>query len=117
MKSVLIGLTAATIVAGTSAAASAEPNEAVPRLDHVFVLVLENHNSFTSFGANGILDNPQALHIQALAKKYNFAANYNAVWHPSLPNYVAMIARRLDRHRCGGDGPYLSGRQHRRHQR
>jgi len=56
------------------------------------VLVLENHNSFTSFGANGILDNPQALHIQALARKYNFAANYNAVWHPSLPNYVAMIA-------------------------
>lgn len=54
MKSVLTGLTAATIVAGTSAVASAEPNEAVPRLDHVFVLVLENHNSFTSFGANGI---------------------------------------------------------------
>ena len=92
MKSLLIGLSAATMVAGTSAAAAAEPNEAVPRLDHVFVIVLENHNSFTSFGANGILDNPQAPHIQALAKKYNFAANYNAVWHPSLPNYVAMIA-------------------------
>jgi hypothetical protein len=92
MKSVLIGLTAATLIAGTSVAASAEPNEAVPRLDHVFVLVLENHNSFTSFGANGILDNPQAPHIQALARKYNFAANYNAVWHPSLPNYIAMIA-------------------------
>src|SRR6202008_669589 len=91
MKSLLIGLTAATAVAATSPAALAETRDAVPALDHVFVIVLENHNSFTSFGANGILDNPQAPHIQALAKKYNFAANYNAVWHPSLPNYVAMI--------------------------
>jgi len=30
----------------------------VPRLDHVFVIVLENHNSFTSFGSNGIIGNP-----------------------------------------------------------
>jgi hypothetical protein len=66
--------------------------DGVPRLDHVFVIVLENHNSFTSFGSNGILDNPQAPQIQALAKKYNVAPNYHGVWHPSLPNYVAMIA-------------------------
>jgi hypothetical protein len=55
------------------------------------VIVLENHNSFSSFGSNGILDNPQDPNIQALAKKYNVATNYNAVWHPSLPKYVAMI--------------------------
>jgi hypothetical protein len=35
-------------------------SSAVPKLDHVFVIVLENHNSFTSFGSIGILDNPQA---------------------------------------------------------
>ena len=29
--------------------------DGVPRLDHVFVIVLENHNSFTSFGSNGII--------------------------------------------------------------
>jgi hypothetical protein len=29
--------------------------DGVPRLDHVFVIVLENHNSFTSFGSNGIM--------------------------------------------------------------
>jgi hypothetical protein len=63
----------------------------VPALDHVFVLVLENHNAVTSFGSPGILDNPAAPHIAALAKQYNFASNYNGVWHPSLPNYVAMI--------------------------
>jgi len=94
MRKYLLGLTATALVAGTSSAALAsesESGEGVPQLDHVFVLVLENHNSFTSFGSIGILDNPNAPHIQALAKKYNFASNYNAVWHPSLPNYVAMI--------------------------
>jgi len=63
----------------------------VPALDHVFVLVLENHNAFTSFGSDGIIGNPSAPHITELSKKYNFATNYNGVWHPSLPNYIAMI--------------------------
>jgi hypothetical protein len=63
----------------------------VPRLDHVFVIVLENHNSFTSFGSNGIIGNPQAPNITGLWNKYNVATDYNGVWHPSLPNYVAMI--------------------------
>ncbi|HEX8837101.1 MAG TPA: alkaline phosphatase family protein [Candidatus Acidoferrum sp.] len=65
--------------------------DGVPRLDHAFVIVLENHNSFTSFGSNGIIGNPQAPNITALWNKYNVATNYNAVWHPSLPNYVSMI--------------------------
>src|SRR6516162_44846 len=65
--------------------------DGVPRLDHVFVIVLENHNSFDSFGSKGIIGNPQAPNITALWNKYNVATNYNAVWHPSLPNYVAMI--------------------------
>src|SRR6516162_7242117 len=93
MRRYFLGLTAMAALAGTSSAAWAgdDSREGVPNLDHVFVIVLENHNSFTSFGSIGILDNPNAPHIQALAKKYNFASNYNAVWHPSLPNYVAMI--------------------------
>jgi len=65
--------------------------DGVPRLDHVFVIVLENHNSFTSFGSNGIIGNPQAPNITALWNKYSVATNYNGVWHPSLPNYLAMI--------------------------
>jgi phosphatidylinositol-3-phosphatase len=92
MRNLLIGLTAASALLGAPGAALADDGrEGVPDLDHVFVLVLENHNSFTSFGSAGILDNPNAPHIQALAKEYNYAANYNAVWHPSLPNYVSMI--------------------------
>ena len=69
----------------------------VPRLDHVFVIVLENHNSFTSFGSIGILDNPQAPQIQALADTYNVAPNYHAVWHPSLPKLSRDDYGRLDR--------------------
>ncbi len=57
----------------------------------MFVIVSANHNSFTSFGSNGIIGNPQAPNITALWNKYNVATNYNGVWHPSLPNYLAMI--------------------------
>src|SRR5215472_4109815 len=78
--------------AGMSGAQALADDEQVPRLDHAFVIVLENHNSFTSFGSIGILDNPQAPNIQALAQTFNVAPNYHGVWHPSLPNYIAMIA-------------------------
>src|SRR6202163_5131560 len=91
MRNYLIGITAAVVLGASSAGLGAGGREGVPGLDHVFVIVLENHNSFTSFGANAILDNPKAPHIQALARTYNFAANYNGAWHPSLPNYLAMI--------------------------
>jgi phosphatidylinositol-3-phosphatase len=95
MRKHLLGVAVAIALAVGMPAARAQEEkhekDRVPKLDHVFVIVLENHNSFTSFGSNGILDNPQAPNIQAFAKKYNVATNYNGVWHPSLPNYVAMI--------------------------
>jgi phosphatidylinositol-3-phosphatase len=90
MHKYLLALSATMALAAGQAPAD-EHDGGVPALDHVFVLVLENHNAFTSFGSPGILDNPAAPHISALAKQYNFASNYNGVWHPSLPNYLAMI--------------------------
>src|SRR5262249_31311610 len=90
MKTSLAVLMALALLVGARAA-QARGDKDVPELDHVFVIVLENHNSFTSFGSIGILDNPQAPKITALAQTYNFAPNYHGVWHPSLPNYVAMI--------------------------
>jgi hypothetical protein len=59
--------------------------DGVPALDHVFVIVLENHN------ITDILGNPNAPHLTDLAKTYNVATNFHGVWHPSLPNYLAMI--------------------------
>jgi hypothetical protein len=105
MRILKIGLAVTLTLAAGIPAARAQNNQGgnnnnqgsdfqdgVPRLDHVFVIVLENHNAFTSFGSRGILDpTAPAPNIQALAKKYNYASNYNGVWHPSLPNYVAMI--------------------------
>ena len=95
MKKYLFGLTVSFALTLGVPAALAQNNQGqqggVPRLDHVFVIVLENHNSFTSFGSNGIIGNPQAPNITALWNKYSVATNYNGVWHPSLPNYVAMI--------------------------
>jgi hypothetical protein len=97
MRTKLLGLAITLgLVVGMPAARAQNQNnqghqDGVPRLDHVFVIVLENHNSFNSFGSNGIIGNPQAPKITALWNKYNVATNYNGVWHPSLPNYVAMI--------------------------
>src|SRR5215472_4245117 len=85
MKTFVFGLVFTLALAVGIPVAQAQNNQGnqntqdgVPRLDHVFVIVLENHNSFTSFGSIGILDNPQA-------------PNNTALWHPSLPNYIAMI--------------------------
>jgi len=94
MRLHLFGLAVLALAVGVPAA-RAQNNQGnqdgVPRLDHVFVIVLENHNSFDSFNSKGIIGNPQAPNITALWNKYNIATNYNGVWHPSLPNYLAMI--------------------------
>ena len=82
---------AAALASGAALAGGGDDGGGVPALDHVLVIVLENHNAFSSFGSAGIIGNPNAPHITELSKKYNFASNYNGVWHPSLPNYVAMI--------------------------
>jgi phosphatidylinositol-3-phosphatase len=89
----LLGLAAAVAVCSVAVAdeKGARKGDAGIRLDHAFVVVLENHNSFTSFDSKGILDNPQAPFIRKLASTYNVASNYHGVWHPSLPNYIAMI--------------------------
>jgi hypothetical protein len=49
MRSHLIGLAAAAALGITANAANADGKDRVPDLDHAFVIVLENHNSFASF--------------------------------------------------------------------
>lgn len=58
----------------------------VPNLDHVFVIVMENH----SYGE--IIGNPQAPFINSLVGSGGLANNYFAVAHPSLPNYLALVS-------------------------
>lgn len=55
-------------------------------LGRVFVIVLENH-SFQQ-----VIGNPNLPNFNRLAKTYGLATHYYGVAHPSLPNYVALIA-------------------------
>ena len=66
--------------------AAAAPQPPSQKLNHVFLLVLENHSLKTVIG------NPDLKALNRLATTYGYAANYTGVAHPSLPNYVAMIA-------------------------
>src|SRR5580698_1634576 len=55
------------------------------RLDHVFLIIMENETD------TDILGNPNAPFINGYAHKANQASNYFAVGHPSAPNYLAII--------------------------
>lgn len=68
------------------APAGATSTAAQQALHHVYVIVLENH------GLKDTVGNPDMPAINALARTYGYAANYTGVAHPSLPNYVALIA-------------------------
>jgi acid phosphatase len=66
---------------GTPAAGAAGP----PQLDHIFTIVLENHNYASILG-----NAAEAPYTNSLVNQYSAAANYAGVAHPSLPNYLAL---------------------------
>ncbi len=57
----------------------------VPRLDHVFVIMMENH------GYKQIIGNPNAPFANQLANHANVATNYFAIGHPSSTNYLETV--------------------------
>ena len=57
----------------------------VPSLNHVFVVMMENH------GYPQIINNPNAPFINSYALSANLATNYFAVAHPSLTNYLETV--------------------------
>jgi hypothetical protein len=66
---------------GTQAARADGP----PQLDHIFTIVLENHNYSSILG-----NTAEAPYTNSLITQYSTAANYAGVSHPSLPNYLAL---------------------------
>ena len=56
----------------------------VPAFDHIFVIVMENHS------AAQVIGSAEAPFVNEFAARYGLAANYAAVSHPSLPNYLAL---------------------------
>jgi phosphatidylinositol-3-phosphatase len=73
------------VTAFVSSMFAAEDPEGVRHLDHVFLIMMENH------GYNQIHDNPNAPFSNRLAKSANLATNYFAIGHPSLTNYLEVV--------------------------
>jgi hypothetical protein len=86
---IVVGLLAA--LAGMLWAQEGAVPKGIPHLDHVFVIMMENH------GYTEILNNPNASFIKTLPsltstpRPPNLATNYFAVAHPSLTNYLEIV--------------------------
>ena len=65
-------------------ASAADPQ--VPSFRHVLVVVLENKER------SAIIGNRAAATFNALGRRYATLSNYDAVAHPSLPNYLALVS-------------------------
>jgi len=75
----------AALLGGHAHAAEGPVPGGVPRLEHVFVIMMENH------GYSQIIDNPNALFINGWVKESNLATNYFAIAHPSLTNHLEIV--------------------------
>jgi acid phosphatase len=94
----VLGLVAAVAWFGSRSAAKASiartnltptPSGApavVPQFGHVFTIILENRSSVN------VLNSAQAPYLNQLADKYGVADAYQAVAHPSQPNYLALFS-------------------------
>ena len=83
-KTAAVGFLATALVSTMSAQEGRAP-KGVPHLDHVFVIMMENH------GYSQILNNPNAPFTNEYAKSANAATNYFAIAHPSLTNYLEVV--------------------------
>ena len=82
-KTLSVGLFVA--LAATMFAQQGDVPRGIPHLDHVFVIMMENH------GYSQIVGNPNAPFANQYAKSANSATNYFAVGHPSSTNYLEII--------------------------
>jgi acid phosphatase len=73
-------------IATTPAAARAP----LPAFSHVVLVVFENKERLAVAG------NPEAPTFAALARRYASLSHYDAVAHPSLPNYLALFSGSTD---------------------
>ncbi len=83
LKSLAAALAACLVVCPVYANEGNVP-KGVPHLDHVFVILMENH------GYSQIVGNPSAPFMNEYIKKVNYGTNYYAVAHPSLTNYLEV---------------------------
>jgi hypothetical protein len=75
----------ASLLASPLFAQEAAVPKGVPHLDHVFVIMMENH------GYSQIINNPNAPFLNQLAQSANIATHYFGVAHPSSTNYLEVV--------------------------
>src|ERR1700722_16852131 len=80
----LLAVSAATAPMGGKAA---PPRQAIPAIDHVFLIILENEGYHVTFGAES-----PARYLNRLKNQGAVARNYFATSHFSLGNYITMIS-------------------------
>src|SRR6201998_657419 len=85
-KALALGVAAGVLAATGSAQENRTPS-GIPHLDHVFLIMMENHGYQQVFG------NPNEPYLNSLiaSGKVNLATNYFAVGHPSLTNYLEVV--------------------------
>ena len=71
---------------GQTNAVDSRSSAATPELGHIFVLLMENKEY------DDIIGSSRAPFINSLAQGYGSAAEYYAIRHPSLPNYLALAS-------------------------
>ncbi len=71
--------------AGSALAGEGGIPTGIPGLDHVWVIMMENH----AYGQ--IVGNPNAPFTNGYMKRANAATNYFAIAHPSLTNYLEVV--------------------------
>jgi hypothetical protein len=84
-KTVISACAAAAVLAGAAQAHQGAVPAGVPALDHVFVIMMENH----AYGQ--VAGNPFAPFTNSLLAKANLSTNYYAIAHPSLTNYLEVV--------------------------
>src|SRR5580704_1113782 len=86
LKKAAVGLVAASLATAAFAQEDRIP-AGIPHLDHVFVIMMENH------GYQQVINNPNEPYLNSLIanKQVNLATNYFAVGHPSLTNYLEVV--------------------------
>jgi phospholipase C len=77
---------AAAVLSGAALAAPAAAATAVPKFDHIVIVMEENHSY------SDIVGSSSAPYINSLAGQGASFTNSFAVTHPSQPNYVALFS-------------------------
>lgn len=87
LKKAAAALLFALGLASMSSAQEGPVPKGIPHLDHVFLIMMENH------GYQQVINNPNEPYLNSLIanKKVNLAINYFAVGHPSLTNYLEIV--------------------------